>query len=339
MVILFNLDVHGGNVTQIAAVVLAAGKGTRMKSSTPKVLHHLLGKPMLGHVIDLLNEAGVSSAVVVVGHGAEDVSGYLATIDEKIDIRTVLQEEQLGTGHAVDCCRKFFEEWQGHILIICGDTPLFRADTIKKFMASHARASNSVSVLSCILNDPEGYGRIIRDESEGRFTGIVEEKDATAQQKTIREVNSGTYMVSSEFLFSALKNIDNSNAQGEYYLTDIVALAVAMGLQVNAYPFATEEEALGINSRYQLSVAEGVMLSRLRKYWMDRGVTFQNASTTYIEKGVSLSNDVIIEPNVVMRGNTVVGSGARIGAFSLLEEAVIADGEQIPPRSYLSWNF
>ena len=205
-------------------------------------------------------------------------------------------------------------------------------------MAAHMNADNAVSVLSCSFDEPHGYGRIIRDNHDRSFIGIVEEKDATAQQKTIREVNSGTYMVSSEYLFAALKNIDNSNAQAEYYLTDIVALAVDRGLKVNAYPFAIEEEALGINSRYQLSVAEGVLLNRLRKYWMDKGVTFNNAPTIYIEKGVMLSDDVIIEPNVVLRGNTVVGSRARIGAFSLLEGAVIAEGEWIPPRSHLHLN-
>ncbi len=322
----------------LAAVVLAAGKGTRMKSATPKVLHPLLGIPLLGHVIDLLDRSGLGRIVVVVGHGAEQVSDYLATLKTGVRVETVLQKEQLGTGHAVNCCRDLFKGWHGEILIICGDTPLLRFRTIGGFIASHASAGNTLSVLSSVLDDPEGYGRILRDAEGGSVIGIVEEKDADARQRKIREINSGTYMVSAEFLFDALEKVDTDNAQGEYYLTDIVAFAVDMGMKVNAYPLAGVEEVMGINSRYQLSLAEAVMLDRLRRYWMEQGVTFLNAPTVYVEKSVSLAGDVIIEPNVVLRGSTVVGGGARIGAFSLLQDAEIAEGQQVPPCSHLCLN-
>lgn len=315
----------------IAAVVLAAGRGTRMKSGFPKVLHELLGIPLVGHVIMLLKELPLRRIITVIGHGAEVVSDYLVSFG--VDI--VTQEEQLGTGHAVACAQKMLCDFHGDILVICGDTPLFFTETIRRFIDSHVASSKTVSVLSACFSDPEGYGRIVRDELYASFAGIVEEKDADEKQREIREVNTGTYLVKADFLFQALSQLNNYNAQGEFYLTDIVSMAVSAGHGAEAYCLASHEEALGINSRMQLSRAEQISLCRIRSKLMSQGVTFQNAHTVYVEPFVSVARDVVIQPCVMLRGHTQVGEGACIGAFSYLHDAEVAPGQQVAPFSCL----
>lgn len=321
-------QIQAGN---IAAVVLAAGMGTRMKSRVPKVLHELLGVPLLGHVIMLLDELHLRRMVAVIGHGAEAVSDYLA----RFAVDTVIQEQQLGTGHAVACARDILGGFHGDILIICGDTPLFLSETLRRFLEQHIAFSNIVSVLSASFPDPAGYGRIVRHGSNSSFSGIVEEKDADEAQREIREVNTGTYLVKADFLFHALSRLDNDNAQGEFYLTDIVSMAVAAGHSVAAYCLASHHEALGVNSRLQLSRAEQIFLDRIRMEHMRQGVTFQNAHTVYVEPSVIMARDVVIQPSVVLKGHTIIGEGADIGAFSYLHDAEIEPGRQVPPFSCL----
>ena len=316
------------NDQEIAAVVLAAGKGTRMKSALPKVLHELLGQPLLGHVINLLGQINISRIIAVIGHGAENVSAYLSPFG----IETVVQEEQLGTGHAVACAEAALKGFEGHVLIICGDTPLFLEQTLKLFVKQHLEMPNILSVLSARFVNPFGYGRIVRD-AQGAFLGIVEEKDADQKTRQINEVNTGTYLVQASFLFSVLSGLDNDNAQQEYYLTDIVEPAVAQGKRTDAFCLASEEEALGVNSRAQLSQAETIMLGRIRQDLMDAGVTLQNASSVYVEPSVSIENDVLIEPGCVLKGKTHIASGTRIGAHSYLVNAEIKEGGHIPPFS------
>ncbi len=314
----------------VAAVVLAAGKGTRMKSSVPKVLHELLGTPLVGHVVSLLNKVDVQRIVTVVGHGAQSVTNYLGGLG----VETVLQDQQLGTGHAVACAESMFAGFDGAVLVICGDTPLFRQETLDRFIYEHIASRNQVSVLSSRFASPYGYGRIVRDRN-GAFVGIVEEKDADPAVRDITEVNTGTYLVDAGFLFPALSKLDNNNKQGEYYLTDIVAIAVETGNKAGAFCLASEEEALGVNSRYQLSEAESIMLKRVRHHLMMEGVTMLNAHTIYVEPSVTVGNDVVIEPCVVLRGDTRIGAGAVIGAHSCLCNVEVADGEQVPPCSML----
>ncbi len=308
----------------LASIILAAGKGTRMKSRLPKVLHPLLGKPLLAHVIDLLKSMSVEQIVVVVGHGAELVR---RTFNQEFEF--VYQQEQLGTGHAVACAKDALLERKHSVLIICGDTPLFQKTTLESFIDAHHQSHNVVSILSSHFENPFGYGRIVRDGS-GNFSRIVEEKDATEEEKTITEVNTGTYMVEVRFLFELVTQLECNNAQGEYYLTDIVGLAASKGLKVGAYPFAEEEEALGVNSRAQLARAESVLLHRKRAELMDFGVTLSMPETIYIEPCVEVGQDCQIGPFCVLKGKTVLGEGVKLDAHCYIEDSVISS------RAYIS---
>ena len=316
----------------MAAVILAAGKGTRMKSRRPKVMHCLLGKPLISHVTGMLCEAGISSErqVVVAGHGRDVLEQYL----KGSKIIVVVQERQLGTGHAVLCSRPAFSDFQGQILIICGDTPLFRHETLRRFIKAHMEAAADLSILSAEFEDAAGYGRIVRDLGGG-LQAIVEEKDADSNIKQIKEVNTGTYIVSAPEIFNLLENLSCDNAQGEYYLTDIVALGIGNGLKVQACNLAQPEEALGVNSRYQLSMAEDIMLSRIRIGHMDAGVTFSMPDTVYIEPSVIIEPDVVIGPHVVLKGETVIGRGTVVGAFSLLNDFRCQSNVSVEPYSRL----
>jgi bifunctional UDP-N-acetylglucosamine pyrophosphorylase/glucosamine-1-phosphate N-acetyltransferase len=315
-----------------ASIILAAGKGTRMKSEIPKVMHHLLGKPLIGHVLGLLRNLDIGSKVVVAGHGSDLVRDYL----KKTDIKLVVQEQQLGTGHAAFCAKAALGEFHGNVLIICGDTPLLKENTLASFMEDHAGSGRILSLLTAHLKDPTGYGRVLRSVSEeALIQGIVEEKDATGAQRRLTEINTGTYTVDSDFLFHALDAVGRDNFQGEYYLTDIVSIAVSEGVSAGAISAATEDEALGINSRMELARAETILLDRIRKSWMEFGVSFELHESVYIEPDVMLSRDVTIGPHVVLKGRTTVGEGAKLGAFSYLEGVQVPPGSIVPPFSKL----
>jgi bifunctional UDP-N-acetylglucosamine pyrophosphorylase/glucosamine-1-phosphate N-acetyltransferase len=315
-----------------ASIILAAGKGIRMKSEIPKVMHHLLGKPLIGHVLGLLRNLDIGSKVVVAGHGSDLVRDYL----KKYDIKLVVQEQQLGTGHATLCAKAALGEFCGNVLIICGDTPLLKESTLASFMEDHAGSGRILSLLTAHLKDPTGYGRVLRSVSEEvLIQGIVEEKDATEAQRRVTEINTGIYAVDSDFLFHALDAVGCDNVQGEYYLTDIVSIAVSEGVSAGAVSAAAEDEAWGVNSRMDLARAETILLDRIRKSWMEFGVSFELYESVYIEPDVTLSRDVTIGPHVVLKGRTTVGEGVKLGAFSYLEGVQVSPGSIIPPFSKL----
>ncbi len=321
-----------GTTTNVAGLVLAAGKGTRMKSKFPKVMHELLGIPILGHVLTLLDSTGIKDVIVVVGHGA-DVVGYFA---RESGSKVAVQDIQKGTAHAVLAARHELEQFDGDVLILCGDTPLLKPGTLSGFLAAHRSSGAIISILSANFSDPTGYGRIVRRRDDpGSVQAIIEERDATDEQRGISEINTGSYLCNSQFLFDALGEIGCDNAQGEYYLTDIVELAVKKGKNVKAVCSASEEEALGINSRMDLARAERILLNRLLNRWMSEGVTFELAESIYLEPKVKLERDVVIGPHSVLKGDTVVKKGAVIGAFSYLEDVTVEAGVTIPPYSIL----
>ncbi len=309
-------------------VILAAGKGTRMYSTRPKVLHQLLGRPMIHYVVETA-QGFCDRVVVVVGHQGQEVAGSLS----HYSVEFVHQAEQLGTAHAVMCAAPILEGVQGGVLVLCGDTPLLNRDTLIRFSSLHCESGAVLSVLSCRVADPLGYGRILRNE--GRFVGIVEEKDATEDQRQVSEVNTGVYIFDAAFLLGHIGMVGRDNAQGEYYLPDLVSLAVQEGLPVNAFCLAQEAEALGINDRYALSKAEQIMLNSIKQRWMLSGVTLEHAPSVYLESTVKLEQDVVIGPHSVLKGRTSVGRGARIGAFCYLNNAEIGPGRVVPPFSVL----
>lgn len=314
-----------------SAVVLAAGQGTRMRSVRPKVLHRLLGKALIEHVADVLTRLPLSRIVVVLGHGGDAVRDVL----RPWPVSFAVQEEQLGTAHAVRCAKNALDDVEGDVLVLCGDTPLFQAHALRAFMEDHRVSGRVLSVLSAVVHDPTGYGRIVREGDADALSRIVEEKDASAEERKICEVNAGVYAADAKFLFRALEQVRRENVQREYYLTDIVGIAVGDGLLMEALPAASADEALGVNSREELARAEEVLLKRMRRFWMEQGVTFELAGTVYIEPSVELSRDVVVGPYVMLSGKTKVGPGAVIGPYSLLYDAQVSEGSVVAPYTYL----
>ncbi len=298
--------------THAAAIVLAAGKGTRMKSDLPKVLHPVCGLPMVEHVVRALRGAGVHRVVVVIGHGGEKVQEALGD-----SVEYAWQREQLGTGHAVRCATEALKGHEGPVVVASGDTPLVDAAAMAALLAAHQ--GRSLTVATAILDDPHGYGRIVRDPA-GSPCRIVEQKDAKPDQFAIREVNAGLYAFDAKVLFALLPRLRNANAQNEYYLTDLVAMAAGDGLAVGAH---TADAALlqGVNDRWQLSEAEASLRKAILKRHALNGITLRDPSTIYIEADVEIAPDVTIEPGCHLLGNTIVGEGARIGPNSVLREA------------------
>lgn len=294
-------------MSELVAVILAAGKGTRMKSKLPKVLHKIGGKPMLQHVLDAADAAGAARKVVVVGHEAELVE---AMVGEQAQM--ALQAEQLGTGHAVMQTEAVLKDFCGTVMIICGDTPLLEAAELKKFYEGHVASQAEATVLTAFMDDPAGYGRIIRD-ADGNVLGIVEEKDAVLEQKAIKEINTGIYCVEAPLLFEVLAILTCDNAQGEYYLTDVLAKLNAMGKKVGGVATADSDMIMGINSRRQLAEAENIMRQRILNKLMDDGVTIMDPASTFIEKGVEIGQDTVIYPYTWLEGTTKIGEDCQIG--------------------------
>ncbi len=322
-------------LSNLAAVVLAAGKGTRMKSSMPKVMHLLLDEPILSYPLSLISAIGIKDVVVVVGHGAE----YVRPFVEDKQFMTVFQAEQLGTAHAVTCALSSFshlydnKEYQ--CIIMCGDMPLLKENTFSDFISWHKDNGNVLSVMSSYLDNPYGYGRIIRDSVDGRVLRVVEERDASLSEKEIKEVNTGTYIIELNWLKEAIGKIGRQNAQAEFYFTDIIELTERKGKAVGAYILDDKEEALGINSRIDLSIAEEILLKRNRLRLMANGVTLLMPHTIYIGNRVKCGQDVIIEPFSVLMGDCNIGDEVRIGAFSYLKDVCIKKGEYVPQGSVL----
>lgn len=304
------------------AIILAAGKGTRMKSDLPKVLHQVTGKPMVNHVVSATRAINPEKTVVIVGHGATEVLGVLPEY-----ISYVKQEEQLGTGHAVKIAESLLKDLKGTTLVIAGDTPLIRPESLVDLFEYHQSENATATILTAIAEDPTGYGRIIREA--GQVARIVEQKDANDFEKSVQEINTGTYVFDNQALFDALSNITTDNAQGEYYLTDVIEILKRSDEKVGAFVLDDFEESIGVNDRIALSQAEKIMRHRINQQHMVNGVTLIDPETTYIDSDVEIGYDTIIEPNVMITGKTVIGRDVRITSGSRIEDATLAHHTEI----------
>lgn len=314
------------------AVVLAAGKGTRMKSALPKVLHPLLGRPMLSWVLQAATDAGAGRLAVVVGFGRDRI---VETVGAEFPQATfVLQEEQRGTGHAVLCCREALSGVDGPILILCGDTPLIQAATLRQFLGAHRSSGAAASALTFRADNPHGYGRIVRDQA-GNLAKIVEQKDATPQELEISEVNAGVYAVGAQELFHALGCITPQNAQGEYYLPDIVAVLSSGGSLVRAHRVSEATDFRGINHRGELAELTEVLRRRRNTQLMLDGVTLESPGSTHVEWSVTLESDTVLEPGVRLEGRTRVAQGCRVGTGSVLKDSTLLAGAVVRPYCVL----
>ena len=305
------------------SVILAAGMGTRMKSKMPKVLHTVCGKPLSKWVIDASEAAGADKVCAVVGHKAETVKEVLGDV-----CKFALQAEQKGTGHAVMQAIDVIKNSKGEVVILNGDTPLITAETINKAIEYHKNNGNQATVITAILDDATGYGRIVRD-NDGSVLKIVEQKDASEEEKKINEVNSGMYVFDAQSLVYALDKITPNNAQGEYYLTDTLEILLSAGKKIGGYAISDNDEIRGINDRVQLNEAEKIMQKRINEYHMRNGVTMRNPESVYIEDGVEIGNDTEICQNVTIKSGTKIGSDCVIGSGSMLDRAVIHDGVDV----------
>lgn len=306
-------------MTNIFAVVLAAGQGTRMKSKLYKVLHPVCGKPMVEHVIDNIQNLDVSRIVTIVGHGAEKVK---ETLGEKSEY--VLQAEQLGTAHAVQQAESILADLEGTTLVVCGDTPLIRDETLKSLVEFHQKQNAKATILTAVAENPYGYGRIIRNE-KGQVSQIVEQKDASDEQQLVKEINTGTYCFDNKALFESLKLVKNENAQGEYYLPDVIEILKAQGEIVSAFTTDDFDEILGVNDRVALSQAEEIMRARINEKHMRNGVTIINPLTTHISMDAVIGSDTVIKPGVVIEGNTIIGEDCIIGPNSQITNSQIGN--------------
>jgi bifunctional UDP-N-acetylglucosamine pyrophosphorylase/glucosamine-1-phosphate N-acetyltransferase len=311
----------------MAAVVLAAGKGTRMKSETAKVLHETAGRPLGFYPVRAALALDASPVVVVVGHQAAAVEQELSRQLAGAPLRFALQAEQLGTGHAVLCAEEALRDFQGDVLILAADVPLIRAETLQKLVL--AKEGADVALITCRARQPQGYGRVVRNP-DGTVARVVEEKDATAAERKIDEVNASIYLADSAFLFRALHGVGRSNAQSEYYLTDIVARGRAVAVE------AEESEVSGVNDRAQLAASAAQLRERRNAQLMKDGVTLIDPAVTYVDDGVEVGRDTVLEPLVSLRGKTRVGRGARIGQGCVIVDTEVADGAQILPYSHLT---
>lgn len=331
----------------IMAIVMAAGKGTRMKSKKSKLVQKIYGKEVVKRAVENAKKAGVNNIVAVVGYMKEEVMGVLGD-----DVNYAVQEEMLGTGHAVMQAAKYLEGKKGKVLVLNGDVPILRPETLNRLLNKSIENKECATLLTAIYDNPKGYGRIVRDEG-GNIEAIVEEKDTTDEQKKIKEINAGIYCFDIEALLSALKEIKPNNAQGEYYITDVIEIMNARGLKTGAVIVEDNTEILGVNDRIQLEMLTKVLQMRINTEHMRNGVTIEDINTTYIYDDVEIGMDTVIHPNTTIKSTVVIGEDCeigpnayiregcklankvKIGSFVEIKKAIIGEGSKVPHLSYM----
>ncbi len=311
----------------VTAIILAAGKGTRMKSALPKVLHGVCGRPMLSYVMDACRGAGCDRLITVVGYGAEQVQESFADVDDAVWVE---QTEQLGTGHAVMKCAEHLEGIDGPVLVVAGDGPLVQGVTLKELIDVHQQAGAACSLATCILDDPMEYGRIVRD-GDGNLVGIVEHLEASEAQREIKEVNVSLYCFDAAALRSVLGRLSNDNNKGEYYLTDALELLRVDGHTLTAVPAVPPRDVLSVNDRVQLAQVNELMQGRVRERLMLAGVTIEQPATTWIDPRAEVGADTIIRAQTVLDGPCRIGCNCLIGPMVLLDSADIPDNAEVTP--------
>ncbi|MGL4653635.1 bifunctional UDP-N-acetylglucosamine diphosphorylase/glucosamine-1-phosphate N-acetyltransferase GlmU [Cetobacterium sp.] len=327
----------------LKTLILAAGKGTRMKSELPKVLHKVCGVPMVQKIVNTCSKIGSVENILILGHKKEEVLKVLPNMEY------VVQEEQLGTGHAVIQAKEKLKDFDGTVMILCGDTPLLREETLKDLYNYHKETSATTTILTSIYENPFGYGRIVKEN--GEVIGIVEEKEASEEVKAIKEVNAGVYCFEAKDLLVALDRIDNKNEKGEYYLTDVIAINVKDGKKVEAFLLEDNDEILGINSKIELEKANCIMRDRINEKHMENGVIFIDKNSVYIEETVQIGQDTVVYPGALLQGETLIGQNCEILGntriidckignnvrveSSVLEESIIEDRVTIGPFAHL----
>ena len=329
---------------KLKTLILAAGKGTRMKSDMPKVVHKVNGVPMITKIIDTLSGLNPKENILILGHKKEEV---LKVVGENCDY--VLQTEQLGTGHAVIQAKEKLEGYDGDVMILCGDTPLLRESTLKSLYDYHKESGAVTTILTSIYENPFGYGRIVKED--GLVKAIVEEKEASEEIKKIKEVNAGVYCFNSKELFKALDKIDNNNEKGEYYLTDVIGIQVSENKKVQSFILEDKMEILGVNSKVELAQAGKVLRDRKNRELMEEGVILIDPETTYVEESVKVGRDTVLYPGVVLQGKTVIGENCEIIGnsriidsvlgnnirveSSVIEESILEDGVTMGPFAHI----
>jgi bifunctional UDP-N-acetylglucosamine pyrophosphorylase / glucosamine-1-phosphate N-acetyltransferase len=313
-----------------AAVILAAGKSTRMKTDLPKVMHEICGRPMLAYVLDACRAAGITKFYLVVGFGKERI---IEAFGRDSGMAFVEQREQKGTGHAVQMCADALRHFSGDLIVIAGDMPLIRSDTLRSLIDSHRTAKAAASIATTVLPNPAGYGRIIRDAA-GHFERIVEHRDCTPEQLRISEVNPSYYCFDARALFEALPKLKADNAKGEYYITDVLGILRAAGQAVSAVTSVPAEDATGINSRVELAEVAKLMQQRIQRNWMDRGVTITDPDNTWIDSRATIGAEAVIRPFSYIEGGARIGARCRVGPFAYAADGtVLEDGAQLGPAS------
>ncbi len=333
-----------GNIT---AIVLAAGKGTRMKTNKAKVVHKIYGKELIKRVVETAFDAGIDDIITVVGYKKEEVEEVLGD-----SVTYAYQEELLGTGHTTMQAIPYLKDKTGKVVILYGDVPIVRPETIKKLIEKSVKCEEHATVLTAIVNNPTGYGRIIRD-NEGHVKSIVEERDATDEERTIKEINSGIYCFDIQELLLALEKITPNNAQGEYYLTDVIKIMNEKGLKVGAMIVEDNTEILGVNDRAQLEMLTRLLRIRINQEHMENGVTIEDTNNTYIYDDVKIGKDTIIHPNTTIKSGVIIGENCeigpnayiresciiadnvKIGSFVEVKKAIIGEGAKVPHLSYM----
>lgn len=332
---------------EVIAIVLAAGKGTRMKSEKSKLVHKIYGKELVKRVVETARKSGIEDIITVVGYKKEQVQIVLGDT-----VKYAYQEEMLGTGHAVMQAEELLKGKQGKVIVLNGDVPILRTETIKKFVQKSIKHKESATVLTAIYNNPTGYGRIVRDIG-GNITGIIEEKDATDEQKKIQEINAGIYCFDIQELLKALKKIEPNNVQKEYYLTDVVRIMNEEGLKTGAFIVEDNTEILGVNDKMQLELLTKILKLRINQYHMQNGVTIEDIDNTYIYDDVEIGTDTVIHPNTTIKSDVIIGKDCelgpnayiregcrladkvKVGSFVELKKAIVGEGAKIPHLSYM----